>query len=431
MRVTKVFKVDNPSEIKSKLLFWAQQFREICLFDSNHHQTSYSSFEMMLGVDAFTSIQTDAFSAFETLNEYQQTTKDYIFGFLSYDLKNGLEKLSSKNNDEVAFPEIYFFQPKKIIKQNQNEFIFEYLSFVDDEIDSDWNEILETTLFTENLPQINFEARTPKNQYLQKLNQVLAHIQRGDIYEANFCMEFFANATINPVQAFLKLNQISRPPFASFFKVNQHFALSASPERYLKKEFESLITQPIKGTAKRSVNAAEDEKLKFDLEQNPKERAENIMIVDLVRNDLSKIAQKGSVVVPELCKIYTFDQVHQMISTVTAKMHDEFSAVDAIKVTFPMGSMTGAPKISAMQICENLEDFKRGLYSGAIGYFLPNGDFDFNVVIRTILYNSNKKYISYGVGGAITAQSDPESEYNECLVKTKALFSIFNSNVNP
>jgi para-aminobenzoate synthetase component 1 len=205
------------------------------------------------------------------------------------------------------------------------------------------------------------------------------------------------------------------------------YIMSASPERYLKKENETIISQPIKGTAKRSDNPKEDDKLKEDLLKDEKERSENIMIVDLVRNDLSKTAIKGTVRVEELCKIYSFDQVHQMISTVTSKVEETTNPIDIIKSTFPMGSMTGAPKISAMKIIEALEKTKRGVYSGAIGYFTPDNNFDFNVVIRSILYNATRQYVSYSVGGAITAKSNPLKEYEECLVKAKAMRTVLES----
>ena len=148
------------------------------------------------------------------------------------------------------------------------------------------------------------------------------------------------------------------------------------------------------------------------------------MITDLVRNDLSRTAQKGTVQVQELCGIYSFQQVHQMISTITSKLDDKYSLIDVLKLTFPMGSMTGAPKISAMKIIEELEATKRGLYSGAIGYFSPNGDFDFNVVIRSILYNQEKKYVSFSVGSAITSLSNPEDEYEECMLKAGAMHEV-------
>jgi para-aminobenzoate synthetase component 1 len=238
-------------------------------------------------------------------------------------------------------------------------------------------------------------------------------------------MEFFAeNTVINPLEKFQKLNEISKPPFSVFFKNNKQFLLSASPERYLKKVGDQLISQPIKGTAKRFLDPIEDNKSKNDLAEDPKERAENIMITDLVRNDLSRTAQKGSVKVEELCGIYSFEQVHQMISTITSKIDMQYTAIEVIKNTFPMGSMTGAPKVSVMNIIEELEETKRGLYSGAVGYFTPNSDFDFNVVIRSILYNQENEYVSFSVGSAITSRSIPENEYEECLLKAKAMREV-------
>jgi len=240
-------------------------------------------------------------------------------------------------------------------------------------------------------------------------------------------MEFFAEETIiDPVATFEALNAISKAPFATFFKNNTHFAMSASPERYLKKMGEKCISQPIKGTSRRFEDREEDELSKINLENDPKERSENIMIVDLVRNDLSKTAQKGTVIVEELCKIYSFLQVHQMISTVTSQINPEFSPADVLKTTFPMGSMTGAPKISAMSCIEELEETKRGLYSGSIGYFTPENDFDFNVIIRSIIYNEAEKYVSFSVGSAITSKSEPENEYEECLLKARAMRLVLN-----
>ena len=252
----------------------------------------------------------------------------------------------------------------------------------------------------------------------------MSHIHRGDIYEANFCQEFYAHAEINSLETYFKLNKISQPPFATFLKTGDKYLLSSSPERYLKKVGLEIMSQPIKGTTRRSEHLEEDADLKTILESDPKERSENIMIVDLVRNDLSKIAQKGTVNVTELCQIYSFKQVHHMISTVQAKALPTILPVDIIAATFPMGSMTGAPKISAMKIIEALEATKRGLYSGTVGYFTPEGDFDFNVVIRSILYNASKSYVSFSVGSAITSKSTPENEYEECLVKAKAMRSV-------
>jgi para-aminobenzoate synthetase component I len=418
--------ISNSNEFKKQLLVWSLQFREVIFLDSNNYPDKYSNFDCVLAVDEFTSIKTDYHNAFEDLKQYQQTTRDWLFGYLSYDLKNSVEDLKSNNSDGLNFPDLYFFQPKKLFLLKGNDLEICYLNMCDDQVEEDFIEIVESRKSkVESQHQTEIKQKISKENYIQKVSKILEHIHLGDIYEANFCMEFFTeNVMINPLEKYLKLNEISKAPFSVFFKNNNHFLLSASPERYLKKENENLISQPIKGTSKRFSNELEDEKSKFELSQNPKERSENIMITDLVRNDLSRTAQKGSVQVEELCKVYSFLQVHQMITTISAKLNPDFSVIEALKNTFPMGSMTGAPKISAMQIIEDLEETKRGLYSGSVGYFTPNGDFDFNVVIRSILYNQDKKYVSFSVGSAITSLSIPEQEYDECLLKAKAMLEV-------
>ena len=433
-RTTKTFTVDNIAKFKAQILLWAQQFETVLWLDSNNYKQQYSSFDGCLAVEEFTAIKTDYLNAFEKLKEYQTITKDYIFGYISYDVKNDVERLSSHNFDGLDFADLYFFQPQKLFFIKGYTVEFQYLKMVDDEIDVDFEEINKIDCHTE-LVEVNtknnikIKLRIHKDEYHSKVNKVLEHIKRGDIYEANFCQEFYAeNSTINPLKVYNHLNEISTPPFATFLKMEHQYLLSASPERYLKKEGNKIISQPIKGTAKRLISKIDDAKIASDLERDIKERSENVMIVDLVRNDLSKTAKMGTVKVEELCKVYSFKQVHQMISTVVSEIDEKTNPIDVLQSTFPMGSMTGAPKVSAMKIIENLEETKRGLYSGTVGYFTPNGDFDFNVVIRSILYNDEKKYISYSVGGAITAKSIPEKEYEECLLKAKAMkFVLLNS----
>ncbi|MGJ8759662.1 MAG: anthranilate synthase component I family protein [Polaribacter sp.] len=430
-RTTRTYTVDNTIEFKDNLLSWAQQFETVIWLDSNNYHQKYSSFDAALAADDFTSIKTDYYNAFEKLKEYQTITKDYIFGYITYDVKNDVEQLSSKNFDGLDFADLYFFQPKKLVFIKGNSVEFQYLRMVDDEIDSDFDEILKSKnpAIQQSKSDIKIKLRIHKDEYHAKVTEVLEHIKRGDIYEANFCQEFYAeNATINPIEVYKHLNQISEPPFASFLKLDNQYALCASPERYIKKEGTKIISQPIKGTAKRLVSEFDDAQLALDLTRDEKERAENVMIVDLVRNDLSKTAKIGSVKVEELCKVYSFKQVHQLISTVVSEVEENTHPIDVLRSTFPMGSMTGAPKVSAMKIIEDLEETKRGLYSGTIGYFTPENNFDFNVIIRSILYNEHKKYISYSVGGAITAQSIVEKEYEECLLKAKAMkFALLNS----
>ena len=429
MRTSFFITIENQAVFKEQLLVWSQQFREVVFLDSNKYPSDYSSYDLVLAIDAFTSIKTDFYNAFEDLKVYQQTTNDWLFGYLSYDLKNDTEELKSKNHDGLSFPDLFFFQPKKLFLLKDNQLEIRYLNMCDDEFEEDYKEIQNSSYIADGFEvEINIQQKISKEKYISKVGKMLEHINRGDIYEANFCMEFYAeDAQINPLDKFLKLNEISKSPFAVFFKNKNQYLLSASPERYLKKEGEVIISQPIKGTSKRFIDENLDQNSKDNLQKDPKERSENIMIVDLVRNDLSRTAQKGSVEVKELCQIYSFLQVHQMISTVASKLDPQYSPVDVIKTTFPMGSMTGAPKISAMNIIENLEETKRGLYSGAVGYFTPEGDFDFNVVIRSILYNEENKYISFSVGSAITSLSVPESEHEECLLKAKAMHTVLNS----
>jgi len=342
-------------------------------------------------------------------------------GFLTYDLKNEVEDLTSNNTDKLHFPDLYFFVPEHlvIIKDEKIEIISRDPQKVINGIQSqiEQNHIAHDP--------IQLRSRFSKEEYIDTVIKIKEHISRGDIYVTNFCQEFFAeNASIDPSSTFLKLNDISPNPFGAFFKLKDKYILSASPERFLAKRGNKLISQPIKGTAKRYDDPGDDQVASKELRSHPKELQENVMIVDLVRNDLTKSAVPGTVQTEELFGIYSFKQVHQMISTVVCELREDVTSVQAIKNTFPMGSMTGAPKISAMQLMEQYERSKRGVYSGAVGYFSPDGDFDFNVVIRTILYNATEKYLSFQVGGAITYHAEPEKEYEECLLKAQAILEV-------
>lgn len=424
MRVSESFKIDNVSRIKDQLLDWSKQFNEVVWLDSNAYKHTYGNFDAILAVDSISTLSINSTGAFSQLQKFQSETKDWLFGYLNYDLKNEVENLTSSNFDGLGFSQVFMFQPKKIFFISNDEVKVSYLNAYKKEIHTDWKAInhRDETVYTKRSINSPIKARISKSQYLDKVQTILSHIHRGDIYEANFCQEFYIeNTQINPLKVYNCLNKISKPPFASFVKSIDKYILSASPERYLAKRGDTVISQPIKGTAKRSKDGVEDALLKSNLKTNNKERSENIMIVDLVRNDLSHTAIKGTVKVNELCEVYSFDQVHQMISTVSSKVSNSIHPIEIIKSTFPMGSMTGAPKVSAMRIIENLEETKRGVYSGAVGYITPSNDFDFNVIIRSILYNDTNKYVSYSVGSAITSKSDPNLEYEECLVKANAM----------
>jgi len=414
-------KISNPEQFKQKALQWANSFDAVCYLDSNNFTDPYSKFDALIAIGAKAELTALARDAFEQLAKFRAENPGWVTGFFGYDLKNELEKLTSSNSDHLHFPDLYFFVPEYIIiiKGNSAEIIADDASNVFQLIEQ------QPEYQPKQSSAIKSQSRFSHDEYLAAVEKIKNHITRGDIYVTNFCQEFFAeNAKIDPLDAFLKLNALSPNPFAAFFKWKGNYILSASPERFLAKRDNKLISQPIKGTAKRGKNEIDDETIKQQLRNHAKELQENVMIVDLVRNDLTRAAKQGTVKTEELFGIYTFNQLHQMISTVVCEMQDRLSAIEVIKNTFPMGSMTGAPKISAMQLMEQYERSKRGVYSGAIGYFSPDGDFDFNVVIRTLLYNSANNYLSFHVGSAITYHANAEQEYEECLLKAKAILEV-------
>lgn len=426
MRKQRSFPIPLPESIKDALLEWSKPYAKVVWLDSNEHQDELGNFEAVLACSEQNDKSVVSFENPDEVFNFLDKRKDWLFGYVSYDLKNEWENLTSSNFDGLGFPKLHFFCPQKIIALKSNELVFMYSGDYENEIEEDYQNIIglvERQKKDFELQQsVRIRLRIHKGAYFEKATQLLHHIHRGDIYEANFCQEFYAeDADINPWETYKHLNEISLPPFACFLRLHDKYLLCASPERYLAKRGSTVVSQPIKGTAPRSDNPKEDQALKEALEKDPKERAENIMITDLVRNDLSKSAKKGSVDIKELCQVYSFKQVHQMISTISAEVEESLNPMQLIQETFPMGSMTGAPKISAMQIIEELEETKRGLYSGAVGYIDPEGNFDFNVVIRSILYNASRNYVSFSVGSAITAKSDPEKEYEECLLKAKAM----------
>ncbi len=408
-------------------LAWGQSlFGNAMFLNSNNYQhDKYESIQGVIALGAADQVYANADDAFEQLKEFSDAHPDWLFGFFSYELKNQLERLQSKNPDHVCMPDMHFFRPVIVLLRKPEGWHIGCLPGYGNLSDPDcvYRSICEQNQIESvnaRLPEIT--ARVDKKRYLDRLHAIKAHIQQGDIYEMNYCVEFFAEqAAINPLSVYDSLNRVSPTPFSCFCQLNDKYLMCASPERFLKKQDQTLISQPIKGTGARGGNPEEDERLKQALYHDLKERSENVMIVDLVRNDLSRTAEKDSVRVEELFGIYTFPQVHQMISTVVSKLDNRHHFVDAIKNAFPMGSMTGAPKIRAMELIDLYEDTRRGLYSGAVGYISPEKNFDFNVVIRSVLYNAKKQYLSYMAGSAITAASVPESEYQECLLKAKAM----------
>lgn len=421
---TVIFHPNNIHQFKQNALHWGSTFDVCCYLDSNNFKDSYSKFDTLIAIGTRSEVTAQSGNAFEALANFKAQHNEWMTGFLGYDLKNEIEAVNSANPDHLQFPDLYFFVPQHLIIINGDEV----------DIQSDDAEIIFQTINAfqpkeEVSTSVNIQTRFNRTEYIDTVNEIKAHINRGDIYVTNFCQEFYAeDASINPVHIFQKLNEASPNPFACFFKYHQQYIICASPERFLAKRDNKLISQPIKGTAKRGLDEASDNVIIQQLRSNPKEQQENVMIVDLVRNDLTRSAVAGTVKVEELFGIYSFKQVHQMISTVVCELDQHISTVKALRNTFPMGSMTGAPKVSAMQLMEHYERTKRGVYSGAVGYFSPDGDFDFNVVIRSILYNEIEKYLSFQAGSAITYHADAAFEYEECLLKVKAIMEVLGQN---
>ena len=413
--------VTDPQTFKVKALQWASSFDVCCYLDSNNLNDPYRKFDSLIAAGVNSEIKVNAGNAFAELEHFRKNNTGWITGFFGYDLKNEKENLTSGHPDHLNFPDLYFFAPLYLIliKGNEIEIIGDNPQLVLERIEQ------QTLNFKYEKPVVNIRSRFTRSAYINAVEKIKDHIKRGDIYVTNFCQEFFAeNADTDPLPVFLTLSQVSPNPFAAFFKLHDKYIMCASPERFLAKRGVQLIAQPIKGTAKRGRDDAEDENIIQELRNHAKEQQENVMIVDLVRNDLTLSAKKGTVKTEELFEIHSFKQLHHMISTITCEIKDGLSALEAIQNTFPMGSMTGAPKLSSMQLMEQYELSRRGTYSGSIGYFSPDDDFDFNVVIRTILYDQRSKYLSFQTGSAITWHANAEQEYEECLLKAKAIMEV-------
>lgn len=415
------YQINNIHLFKLRLLNWSVQYKVVSFLDNNEYNSSYSKYELLVGVGCIKKFDIKE-NFFSSLSSFVNDTNDWIFGHLNYDIKNYIEDIYSNNIDRIHFPDAFLCIPEIVFILQKDELI---IGTMQADADRVFDEINQQQIPLNNLQPVNVIPRITKEEYIQNIKKLQQHILRGECYEINYCQEFYAeNTSVSPAAVYHLLTQISPNPFCCFYKIDDKFLLCASPERYLKKEGDNIISQPIKGTAKRGTDKDEDLKIKKELFNNKKERKENIIVVDLVRNDLSRICEEGSVHVEELCEVYTFPGVHQMISTVKGKLLPKAAFGDIMKAAFPMGSMTGAPKKRVMQLIEKYEKTKRGIYSGTVGYITPEKDFDFNVVIRSIMYNETNRYVSYQVGSAITFESDAESEYEECVVKAAAITKI-------
>lgn len=436
------FTVEHLQEVKDRLLAWAGTYAVAVYLDSNEYPNNrHHTWECLVAAGAADRLEANAGQAFPQFRQFYEEKQDWLFGFFGYDLKNEVEKLHSRNPDGIGLPDLFFFQPEIVVGirslkfkegENPDDPAYRLEVFSLKPLDKDFARFsgLYTQAETSN-SKLHPEAsgsnsklhpRIPKPAYLHTVEAIRRHIIEGDLYEMNLCQEFFSeNAEIDPLHTFRRLNRLARAPFSAYLRCNDRHVLCASPERFLRKEGDTLVSQPIKGTRRRHPDATEDSRIREELRVSEKDRAENVMIVDLVRNDLARHCRPGAVQVEELFGIYTFETVHQMISTVVGTLRPGEHALDALRDAFPMGSMTGAPKVMAMELIEQYEQTRRGLFSGAVGYFSPDGNFDFNVVIRSILYNAATRYLSCQVGGAIVYDSVPEQEYEECLVKIGAM----------
>jgi para-aminobenzoate synthetase component 1 len=437
------FTIKDIATAKQQVLNWANRFDICCFFDSNSYVSGYGSYECLLAAGVKKSIKANAGNAFEQLKVFHSENPDWLFGHLGYDLKNETEHLTSTHFDGVQFPDLFFFIPEYIILIKGSELSINSETTITAE--AVWKEIslqdadpahpeagrhLQNPVLPGYTKQPSgYSSRFTRAEYIQAVNHLREHILKGDCYEINFCQEFFIeNCAADPVSVYASLCTVSPNPFAAFYKVEDKYLLCASPERYIRKVNDKVISQPIKGTVKRVMDdTVADNKMRSDLLNSSKDRSENVMVVDLVRNDLSKVCKEGSVKVDELYGIYSFPQVHQMISTISGTVRSDIHWADLLQATFPMGSMTGAPKKRVMELIEQYERTKRGLFSGAVGYVTPAGDFDFNVVIRSILVNTMQQYLSCQVGSAITFNSDAQSEYEECLLKAAAIKKVLDN----
>lgn len=421
----------DPLKVLHAMQEWAgDELQTTVLLNSNgYNSDSYGSFPWLFAMGVHEQFQGWHEDVFERLKVFSDNHQDWLFGYFSYDLKNQLENLESKNPDVWQLPLCNFFSPVILIIPDKHGIrigtVPGHGRFSDPVRVARGLQEHRGSSAGSSVPEFAIQPRVDKGRYLKQLKAIKDHIQAGDIYEMNYCIEFFAeDAALQPLHVYDALNEVSKVPFSCFLQFEDFFLMGSSPERFLKKQGRKIISQPIKGTASRGKNAREDMQLRQGLFEDAKERSENVMIVDLVRNDLSRSAARDSVKVEELFGVYPFRQVNHMVSTITSHLHPDCHYLDAIRHAFPMGSMTGAPKYRAMQLIDHYEDTRRGLYSGAVGYISPEKNFDFNVVIRSILYDRAARFMSYMAGSAITIGSVPEREYEECLLKARAMGEV-------
>ncbi len=406
-------------DIKNRMLEWSKPFGILFFLDNNHYASPHNRYECLLAVGARYTLMDAAL-----IDAHQG---DWLFGHIAYEYKDLTEKkLSSRHPARLHFPLLQFFCPEILCTLNKEMNCLHISSATlapNDIYQAICNALPQADAA---IPKLQLTSRINHDAYLHKIDHLRKHIAAGDCYEINFCNEAYCEqVTIDPLAVFKKLNSLSPAPFAVYYRCNNNYLLCTSPERYLQKQDNKIIAQPMKGTARRHKEEHEDERIKEQLRNDLKERAENVMITDLMRNDLARFCETGSINVDELFGIYSFPQVHQMISTVSGTIKSNTTFQQIVECSFPMGSMTGAPKIKVMDLIEEYEESRRELFSGSIVYIDPQGNFDANVVIRSLFYNADTRYLSYQTGGAITYDSQAEKEWEELRLKAQAMERIF------
>lgn len=350
-------------------------------------------------------------------------------GYFSYDIGRVIEKMPKSAKEDVSIPDSYFlFYDNVIIFDLRNKKTYITALGIKEDSEKSIKDIEEK--IKQGKVEFNivldkkseFISNFSREEYIDAVKQVKEYIKEGHTYIANLTQRFQCDYNSNPFDTYISLRSINKAPFSCYLNLEDFQIISSSPERFLKVFNNEVETRPIKGTRPRGINKIEDEKNREELLNSEKDKSELLMIVDLERNDLSKVCKPFSVKVTELFKLEEYSTVFHLVSTVIGELNNNVSSVKCIRECFPGGSITGAPKIRSMEIIEELEGIRRGIYTGAIGYFDLRGNCDFNIVIRTILTKDNKAY--FGVGGGITIESDEEMEYEETLDKAKALMRV-------
>ena len=403
------------------MLNWASRFNIFCFMDHNHYAVVPHRYECILAAGVASCMDANYTGDPALLDAFLQKNQ-WAFGHMAFEEGYRFWGIPQEKKDPLGFPLFYFFHPQHVLTIEGDQL---YIS--GPEAGRVYEEIMAVEVKEPTPPlSLSIQQRLSRDEYIQKVKTLQGHILRGDCYEINFCQEFYAEEVlIDPIAVYRKLNALSPNPFSVLYKLEDKYLLCASPERFLYKEGNRIVSQPIKGTARRAKgNEVEDEQLRRSLRQSAKEKAENVMVVDLVRNDLSRVCREGSVQVDELFGVYTYPQVHQMISTISGTLEEGTPFPRILEATFPMGSMTGAPKKRVMELIRDYEAGARGIFSGTVGYINPAGDFDFNVVIRSIMYNASTRYLSYQVGSGITFYCDAAQEWEECLLKGEAIKKV-------